>query len=78
MPEWHIMTRGQLDRNRGSVSTGMGGQHEPESPFTFFGSLLNFKITERIIRLRVTREEENIGSDISQHAETLSVIPSNN
>jgi len=46
--------------------------------FTFFGSLLLFKLTERITSLRVTREEENIGLDISQHSETLSVIPSSN
>jgi len=46
--------------------------------FTFFGSLLIFKITSSITKLRVTREEENIGLDISQHAETLSVVPSNN
>jgi ammonium transporter, Amt family len=46
--------------------------------FTFFGSLLLFKLTESITRLRVSREEENIGLDISQHAETLSVVPSNN
>jgi Amt family ammonium transporter len=46
--------------------------------FTFFGSLLIFRITSWITKLRVTKEEENIGLDISQHAETLSVVPSNN
>jgi len=46
--------------------------------FTFFGSLLIFKITSSITKLRVTREEETIGLDISQHAETLGVVPSNN
>ena len=33
MPECHIMTLGQHDRNSGSTSTGMVGQHEPESLF---------------------------------------------
>lgn len=46
--------------------------------FTFFGSLLIFKITSSITKLRVTREEESIGLDISQHAETLNVVPSSN
>lgn len=39
--------------------------------FTFGGSLLIFKITSYITQLRVTKEEENVGLDISQHAETL-------
>jgi ammonium transporter, Amt family len=42
------------------------------STFTFFGSLLIYKITGMITKLRVTKEEEAIGLDISQHAETLS------
>ncbi|MCU0356180.1 MAG: ammonium transporter [Cyclobacteriaceae bacterium] len=46
--------------------------------FTFFGSLFIFKITASITKLRVTREEENIGLDISQHSETLQVAPSHN
>jgi Amt family ammonium transporter len=39
--------------------------------YTFFGSLLIYKITGFITKLRVSKEEENIGLDISQHAETL-------
>lgn len=39
--------------------------------FTFFGSLLIFKLTALITQLRVTKEEEKIGLDLSQHAETL-------
>ena len=31
MPKCHIMTLGQHDRNSGSASTGMVGQHDPES-----------------------------------------------
>lgn len=41
--------------------------------YTFFGSLLIYKITSFITKLRVSKEEENIGLDISQHAETLQV-----
>ena len=41
------------------------------SVFTFFGSLLLYKITDSIIPLRVTEESENIGLDISQHNESL-------
>lgn len=43
--------------------------------FTFFGSLGIFKFTSWITKLRVTKEEETIGLDISQHSETLSVVP---
>lgn len=39
--------------------------------YTFFGSLIIYKITGFITKLRVSKEEENIGLDISQHAETL-------
>lgn len=46
--------------------------------FTFFGSLLIFKITSWITKLRVSKDEESIGLDISQHAETLGVVPSTN
>ena len=41
------------------------------SVFTFFGSLLLYKITNRIITLRVSEESENIGLDMSQHEESL-------
>jgi ammonium transporter, Amt family len=39
------------------------------SGFTFFGSLLLFKITNTIIPLRVSENSENIGLDLSQHDE---------
>ena len=39
--------------------------------YTFFGSLLLFKITDTIIPLRVSEESENIGLDLSQHNEAL-------
>lgn len=37
--------------------------------FVFFGSLLIFKLTSLLTRLRVTKEDEEIGLDISQHGE---------
>lgn len=39
------------------------------SLFTFFGSMLLFKITNRIIPLRVSDTSERIGLDLSQHDE---------
>src|ERR1700709_738428 len=41
------------------------------SVFSFFGSLLLLKITDMISPLRVSREDELIGLDISQHGERL-------
>lgn len=41
------------------------------SIFSFFGSLLLLKITDMISPLRVSKEEETIGLDISQHGEKL-------
>ena len=41
--------------------------------FTFGGSFLIFKLTGLITRLRVSPEEERLGLDLSQHAETLQV-----
>ena len=41
------------------------------SAFTFFGSLLLYKITNRIITLRVSEESEEMGLDMSQHEESL-------
>ena len=46
--------------------------------YTFFGSLLIYKLTSLITKLRVTKEEERIGLDISQHAERLQTVPSEN
>ncbi|AZA79874.1 ammonium transporter [Chryseobacterium sp. G0186] len=39
------------------------------SVFTFFGSLLLYKITDSVITLRVSEESENRGLDLSQHEE---------
>ena len=41
------------------------------SIFSFFGSLLLLKITDMISPLRVSKEEELVGLDISQHGEKL-------
>lgn len=41
------------------------------SLFAFFGSLLLLKITDMIQPLRVSKEEETVGLDISQHGEKL-------
>jgi ammonium transporter, Amt family len=41
------------------------------SGYTFFGSLIIYKITGMITKLRVTKEEEQVGLDISQHSESL-------
>lgn len=41
------------------------------SAFTFFGSLLLYKITDSIITLRVSEESEDKGLDLSQHEESL-------
>ena len=41
------------------------------SAFTFFGSLVLFKITNAIIPLRVSEEAEHQGLDLSQHDESL-------
>lgn len=43
------------------------------SAFTFFGSLLLFKLTNKIIGLRVSEEAEEIGLDLSQHDESISL-----
>ncbi len=40
------------------------------SAFAFVGSLILFKVTDLIIPLRVTEEEEKEGLDLSQHGET--------
>jgi Amt family ammonium transporter len=39
--------------------------------FTFGGSYLLYKITDLIIPLRVTGEQEEIGLDLSQHGEVM-------
>ncbi len=40
--------------------------------FSFIGSLILYKITDLIIPLRVTHEQEDEGLDLSQHGETAS------
>ena len=40
------------------------------SAFAFVGSLLLFKLTDRIIPLRVPEDQEHAGLDLSQHGET--------
>jgi ammonium transporter, Amt family len=39
--------------------------------YTFLGSLALLKITDLVMTLRVTREEQKVGSDFSQHGENL-------
>jgi Amt family ammonium transporter len=41
------------------------------SVYTFFGAYILFKITNRIIPMRVSEESEIMGLDLSQHDETL-------
>lgn len=41
------------------------------SVFTFFGSLILYKLTDRIISLRVKENSEEMGLDLSQHGESL-------
>lgn len=41
------------------------------SVFAFFGSLLLYTITNKIITFRVSEESENIGLDLSQHEESV-------
>lgn len=43
------------------------------SSFAFFGSYFLYKITDMIIPLRVSKEQEYVGLDISQHGETLEI-----
>lgn len=42
--------------------------------FTFFGSWILYKITDMIVPMRVTEEDEEIGLDISQHNESYSFV----
>lgn len=43
------------------------------SIFTFFGSFLLYKLTNRIIPMRVQDDQEEMGLDLSQHFESVSV-----
>jgi Amt family ammonium transporter len=40
------------------------------SAFTFIWSFILYKVTDLIIPLRVTEEQERIGLDMSQHGES--------
>src|SRR3954447_26801160 len=40
------------------------------SAYTFIGSFILYKVTDLIIPLRVTEEQEELGLDLSQHGET--------
>ena len=39
--------------------------------FSFFGSWLLYKVTDLIIPLRVSGDQEEIGLDLSQHGEVM-------
>jgi Amt family ammonium transporter len=39
--------------------------------YTFGGSFILYKVTDLIIPLRVTKEQEKIGLDLSQHEESI-------
>ena len=43
--------------------------------FSFFGSYLLYKVTDLIIPLRVSEEQEEIGLDLSQHGEVMQDVP---
>ncbi|MFP2908509.1 ammonium transporter [Pyxidicoccus sp. 3LFB2] len=45
------------------------------SVFSFVGSYLLYKLVDRIVPLRVTREQEEQGLDLSQHGETVGEVP---
>jgi Amt family ammonium transporter len=45
------------------------------SGFSFFGSLVLFKITDWLLPIRVTPEQEAVGLDLSQHGEFMELDP---
>jgi Amt family ammonium transporter len=45
------------------------------SAFSFFGSLLLFKVTDWLQPMRVTPEQEIVGLDLSQHGEFMELDP---
>jgi Amt family ammonium transporter len=45
------------------------------SAFSFLGSMALFKLTNAIIPLRVTKEQEAVGLDLSQHGEFMELEP---
>ncbi len=46
--------------------------------FTFGGSWIIYKVVSSITQLRVSKEEERVGLDLSQHAETMEMRTSRN
>ena len=45
------------------------------SAFSFLGSLALFKVTDWILPIRVTAEQEAVGLDLSQHGEFMELEP---
>ena len=45
------------------------------SVFSFVGSFLLFRVTDAVLPLRVTPEQEAIGLDLSQHGEFMELEP---
>jgi ammonia channel protein AmtB len=45
------------------------------SAYSFLGSMAIYKLTDLIIPLRVTEEEERVGLDLSQHGEFMELEP---
>jgi Amt family ammonium transporter len=45
------------------------------STFSFLGSLALFKLTDWILPIRVTKEQEAVGLDLSQHGEFMELEP---
>ena len=45
------------------------------SAFSFFGSLALFKLTDWLLPIRVTAEQEAVGLDLSQHGEFMELEP---
>ena len=41
------------------------------SAFTFAGSFVLYKVVDQVVPLRVTRDQEELGLDISQHGESV-------
>jgi Amt family ammonium transporter len=45
------------------------------SAFSFFGSLILFRLTDLMLPIRVTPEQEAVGLDLSQHGEFMELEP---
>ena len=93
-----LICTGMFAKERGAVARQSAGgcrfgdfDHLPRasltlflvSAFAFIGSVILFKVTDLIIPLRVSAEEEMEGLDLSQHGETaiaaeLLLVPSTN